>query len=167
MIAITQARRCILATVVAVGFFLAITGGTVRAADRTIQIRMVDAKTGHPIATSEFQVWIGSSESSAQTSGISPRWIKPSKEGIGEIELTASAGVITVHAQYGKAMWSYINCDGLRDRGPYREHWYSISEVLASGKTAPNFCGKQKIIAKPGEFIFFVRPMTAWEKMHQ
>jgi hypothetical protein len=150
-------------------WMLAMCGALYAQTERTITIRMLDSKTGQPITTSEFQVWTGTSLTSAQTSGVPPHWIKPDKDGAGEMALPPSASVITVtvHAQYGAAGWGYVNCDRLKDRGPFREHWYSISEILASGVTAPNYCGKLKAVAKPGEFIFFVRPMTFLEKIHE
>ena len=136
-------------------------------ADRGITIKMLDSKTGKPITTSEFQVWLGDSVTSAHTSGVSPRWVKPSNDGLGKLSLPTGATVLTVHAQCGAAKWGYVNCDRLKDRGPFEEHWYSISDILTSGVTAPNFCSKQTAVAKPGEFVFFVRPMSFVEKMHQ
>jgi hypothetical protein len=135
--------------------------------DRTITIRMLDSKTGQPITTSEFEVWTGASPTPAQTGGRPYHGVKPDDDGAGEMALPPDASVITVHAQYGRAGWGYVNCDRLKDQGPFREHWYSVQEILASGIAAPNYCSKKKAIAKPGEFIFFVRPMTFWEKMHE
>ncbi len=117
--------------------------------DYSITIRMLDSKTGRPITTSEFQVWID------HASGTNGSWVRPDSDGVGEMALPRSASVISVHAQYGTAMWSYVNCDSVKDRGPYFDHWYTISDILTSGIVAPNRCSKQKVIAKPGEFIFF------------
>jgi hypothetical protein len=135
--------------------------------DRTITIQMLDSQTGQPITTSELNVWTGESATTAQTGGVSPRYVKPGKDGFGELSLRPGTSVTTIHAQYGKAGWGYVNCDRVKDRGPFREHWYSISEILSSGIAAPNYCSKRKTIANPGQFIFFVRPMTFWEKMQE
>jgi hypothetical protein len=143
-------------------------GGTVNGqTDRNITIRMLDSKTGQPITTSELQFWVGTSLESAKTAGISPRSVRPDKDGNAEIILPAADSFITVHAQYGKARWGYVNCDRLKDRGPFREHWYSVSEIVTTGIAVPNYCSKQKAVAKPGEFVFYVRPMTLWEKTHE
>lgn len=124
-------------------------------ADRTISIRMLDSKTGVPITTtSEFQVWID------HASGTNRTFVRPDKDGMGKIELSPNASVISVHAQYGKG-------DSVKDRGPYSDRSYSVSEILTTGIAAPNYCGKQKAVAKAGEFVFFVRPMTFWEKTRQ
>jgi hypothetical protein len=132
-----------------------------------ITIIMLDSQSGKPITTSELQIWTGDSLASAKTGGISPRYIKPGPDGAAEETFPADSNVFTVHAQYGPAGWGYVNCDRLKDRGAFREHWYSIAEALSSGIAAPNFCSKQKAIAKPGQFVFFVRPMSSWEKFHQ
>jgi hypothetical protein len=41
---------------------------------------------------------------------------------------------------------------------------YSIKKILESGVTAGNTCGKFRAEAKPGELIFFVRPLTWLER---
>lgn len=128
---------------------------------------MLDSKTGQPITTSELEFWVGTSLEFARTAGVSPRSVRPDKDGNAEITLRAADSFVTVHAQYGKAGWGYVNCDRLKDRGPFREHWYSASEIVTTGIAAPNYCSKQKAVAKPGEFVFYVRPMTFWEKAHE
>ena len=131
--------------------------------DQTITIQMLDSKTGRPITTSEFQVW-----ANHDTSRDHIRWVRPSKDGVGELVITHDTDVIRVLAQYGPSRWSYVNCDGANDRGAKAiDHWYAVPEILNSGVVAPNHCSTAKAIAKPGEFIFFVRPMNFWEKFRE
>jgi hypothetical protein len=135
--------------------------------DHTITILMLDSQSGKPITTSELQIWTGETSASAKTGGISPRYVKPDNAGLAEAAFPPRATVFTVHAQYGPAGWGYVNCDRVKDHGAFREHWYSIDEAVSSGIAAPNLCSKQKAVAKPGQFVFFVRPMSSWEKFHQ
>jgi hypothetical protein len=128
---------------------------------------MLDSKSGQPITTSEIEVRIRVPATSSQTKGIPPVYVRPDKGGIGVATFPISASDIRVYASYETANWSFVNCDSIRDRGPVREHWYSISEILTTGIAAPNFCSKRKIAIKPGEFVFFVRPMTFWEQMRE
>ena len=130
--------------------------------DRSITIRMLDSKTGQPITTSEIELYVGMSPTSTQTAGTPPHYVRTDKDGVGEASFPIGATDIGVYARDGA--WGYVNCDSVKDRGTYHEHRYSISEILASGIAAPNRCNKRKVIAKPGEFVFFVRPMTFWEK---
>jgi hypothetical protein len=44
---------------------------------------------------------------------------------------------------------------------------YSIKAILESGITGSNTCGKFREKAKPGELIFFVRPLTWSERMRR
>jgi hypothetical protein len=50
------------------------------------------------------------------------------------------------------------------------DRWYKISDILTLGVVAPNGCGGKKVadklqvIAKPGEFVFFVRKLNAREQ---
>jgi len=148
--------------------FCMLLSGTLSAqSDHTITVRMLDSKTGQPITTSEVEVRMRVPLTSDQTKGIPPVYVRPDKYGVGVATLPITASDIRVYASYGAANWSYINCDSVQDRGTTREHWYSISEILTRGSAAPNLCNKRKITVKPGEFVFFVRPMTFREKMHE
>jgi hypothetical protein len=147
-------------------FWMIMLCGTLSAQSaRTITIQMLDSKTGKPISTSQIEVRIRASQNSTQTAGIPPLYVRPNKDGVGEATFPVAASEIRVYARDG--VWSYVNCDSVKDRGANQEHWYSISEILASGVTAPNYCSKRKVVAKPGEFMFFVRPMTFLQKMHE
>lgn len=44
---------------------------------------------------------------------------------------------------------------------------YSIKEILQSGISSANSCGKVRAKAKPGELVFFVRPRSFWERLKQ
>jgi hypothetical protein len=44
---------------------------------------------------------------------------------------------------------------------------YSIKKILESGVSAANTCGKFRAKARPGELIFYVRPLSFLERMRQ
>ena len=129
--------------------------------NRTIKIRMLNSKTGQPITTSEIEVRIRTSSSSAGATGVAPIYVRPKEE---KAVFPISVSDIRVYARDG--VWGYVNCDSVKDRS-LTEHWYSISEIIASGIAAPNRCNKRTVNAQPGEFVFFVRPMTSWEKFRE
>jgi hypothetical protein len=138
--------------------------GTVHAQDRTITFRMLDAKTGQRVKDWDYQAWWSDSLATAKADGIPNDWVRPDKEGVRKLSLIpASASVITAHALYGPDGWPWMNCD--EEKQHKGEHWYPISDIIATGVVAPNYCSKQKATAKPGEFVFFVRRTTHWEKM--
>lgn len=148
-------------------FCIMLRGSLCAQTDRIVTLRMLDSKTGQPITTSEIEVRMRVPVTSNPTNGVLPVYVRPDKDGVGVATLPITASDIRVYASYGAANWSYVNCDSVQDRGSNREHWYSISEILRTGSAAPNFCSKRKIAVKPGEFVFFVRPMTFSEKMHE
>ena len=132
-----------------------ICGATHAQEDRTLKIRMVDSKTGRTITASEFQVW--------KNHSLGTTWVKPNKDGIGEISLPPESSVMAVRAQ-DAGSWFYMNCDDVK--GP-DVRWYPVSQILATGIAAPNHFNNRKAVAKPGEVVFFVRQATFWEKMHE
>jgi hypothetical protein len=136
--------------------------------DRRITIRMLDSKTGEPITGSEFQISLHGLPDLSKISGLDPYWMEGGeRHGILEIPFEPGAVSVAVHSSYGPGNWSYVNCDCVKERGPYREHWYLIADILKSGIVAPNHCNRRKGIAKPGDFVLFVRPITFWEKMRE
>lgn len=133
--------------------------------DRRIIIRMLDSKTGQSITGSEFVISFDKLPDLSKVSRLDPYWKEGGeRNGILDMPFEPGAASIAVRSSYGPANWSYVNCDSVKDHAP---HWYPIGQILQSGIAVPNWCNKRKATAKPGEFLFFVRPMTFWEKMRE
>jgi hypothetical protein len=140
--------------------------------EKTITIRMLDSKSGLLIASSHFLVRINHQEASHGD------WVHQNEDGTGKLTLPPDADVISIHATYESATLIYANCDADKDRGSAEhaaspDRWYSIATILESGIVAPNGCvgkkvpDKLQIFAKPGEFVFFVRPLNSMERMRE
>jgi adhesin HecA-like repeat protein len=138
----------------------------------TITVRMLDNRTGVLIASSNYLVRINHQKEDHGN------WIVRNEDGTGNLTLPAEAELVSIHATYESAMLVYANCDADKDRGsaehaPSPDRWYPVATILSSGVVAPNNCiGKKvpeklQVIAKPGEFVFFVRPLTSREKIYQ
>ena len=138
----------------------------------TITVRMIDIRTGMLIPTSNFLVRINHQQTDHGD------WVKQNEDGTGNLTLPVDAEVVSIHATYDSATLIYANCDADKDRGsaekaPAKDHWYPIAEILAKGVAAPNDCiGKKvpeklQVVAKPGEFVFFVRPLNARERFKE
>jgi hypothetical protein len=131
---------------------------------KTITILMLDGKTGKPIVPSNFVVRID------HLDAIHNEWLKLNDDGTGEVTVPAGTSFLAVQGTYHQSMDIYINCDAGMEKDTHTLHWYSISDILNSGVTAPNECYKGKYedsaraTAKPGEFIFYVRE-TTWHEM--
>lgn len=140
--------------------------------EKTIAVRMLDGKTGILIATSSFLVRVNHQETEHGD------WIHQNEDGTGKLTLPADAQELSIHATYEHAMLTYVNCDADKDRGSSEhaagvDRWYAVEKILSSGVVAPNNCAGKKIpdklqvVASPGEFVFFVRPMNSMEKMRE
>jgi adhesin HecA-like repeat protein len=137
--------------------------------DKTITVRMIDSRTGKLIATSDFQVRVNHDQT------IHGNWVVKNDDGTGKLTVPADTTVLSVQATYDSATMVYVNCDtnkdlGSSDHAAGTDHWYPVAAILASGVVAPNGCAGKKIpeklqvIAKPGEFVFFVRKRNAREE---
>jgi hypothetical protein len=150
----------------------ALCGSVYAQTEKTVTIRMLDSKTGLLIATSDFQVRVN------HEATVHGDWVKLNEEGTGKLTLPNDADVVSIHATYDGAMYIYTNCDAVKDRGSSQrvaspDRWYSVSAILKSGVLAPNDCVGNKVpdrlqvVAKPGEFVFFVRKLTALEQSRE
>ena len=141
-------------------------------AQNTITVRMIDIRTGMLIPTSNFLIRINHQQTEHGD------WVKQSEDGTGILTVPADTEVVSIHATYDSATLVYANCDADKDHGssekaPAQDHWYPVAEILAKGIVAPNDCiGKKvpeklQVVAKPGEFVFFVRLLTARERFRE
>jgi len=147
-------------------------GSVCAQAGKTITVRMIDTRTGILIASSNFLVRINHQQEEHGN------WVEKNEDGTGNLTLPANAEVVSIHATYESATLIYANCDADKDHGsadhaPSPDHWYPIADILSKGVVAPNGCiGKKvpeklQVVAKPGEFVFFVRPLNSRERFLQ
>lgn len=126
---------------------------------KTATIRILDAKTGSLIATSDFLIRVDHKEE------VHGNWVQQNEDGTAKLTLPPEASIITVVAKYNATTDLYVNCDSVRDKPEPVSHWYAVSEILSSGVVAPNGCSKRTAVAKPGDFVFFVRRRNWHEEM--
>jgi hypothetical protein len=141
-------------------------------APRVITLRMIDGRTGRPIATSDFIVRINHQKIPHNN------WIEENDNGTAKVTLPADAETISIHATYEATTQTYVNCDSGASHSSSKEpalleHWYSIADILSSGTVAPNNCigkkvpDKLQVVAEPGQFVFFVRKLNPKEQFEQ
>lgn len=115
----------------------------------TILIRVVDGRNGKAVARERVVFWIDKMSGAARDAKTDP-------DGVATIEAPAGARLIT-------AFDVMFDCRPFK-RGTPRPS-YAVDEILSSGVVAGNTCGKVRGSAKPGEILFFVRPVHWWEGM--
>jgi len=132
---------------------------------KTITVRVLDGRTGHPIAPTGFQVRID------HLKAIHGDWVKQNEDGSADVTLPMDASAITMHFSYDSNMTVYVNCDSVNKKEMIGDLWYSVLDILEKGTLVPNDCLNPKKAAKfkapeqkPGELIYFVRPKN-WHEL--
>ena len=145
---------------------------------QTIQIKLVNGRSGRPMAGTCVNVWVGERKDTMA--------IPTDDNGVARLRLTDKDSEVDVHSlwkgcgffgvtnpvvRYGNSLQinvSYVLC---RPHAPDYS-WlaltsFSTQEVIQQGIVTPNSCGKATASPKPGEVIMFVRPANFWEKLKQ
>ncbi len=128
---------------------------------KTITLKMLDGRTGKPVATTGFMVRVNHEET------VHANWVVQNEDGTGTLTLPADAAVFTIQGAYDSSMEVYVNCDTVGGKAKAIDQWYAVSDILNAGVVAPNGCGKQKAATKPGEFVFYVRRQSWRELMKE
>ncbi len=152
--------------------------GTVLCA-QTIEIKLVNGRSGRPVADTCVNVWVGKERKAAMA-------IPTDKNGVARLRLTdrdseidtrnpwkgcGDFGVINPIVKYDDSLRinaGYVLC---QQRTPDYS-WlamrdFSTEQVVRQGIVTANACGKATASPKPGEVIIFVRPLSWWEKLKQ
>ncbi len=131
----------------------------------TITVLIYDGKTGKPLIPDNYVIRID------HLDAIHNEWLTVKDDGTGVVVVPASAAFLGVQGAYHKSMDLYINCDAAMEKDTSTLHWYSIPDILSAGVAAPNECYKGKfaeathVTPKPGQFVFFVRPIGPREAL--
>jgi hypothetical protein len=140
-------------------FVAALCGSLPAQTMKTITVRVLDSRTGRLIATPDYLVQINHEDA------VHANWVTKNEDGTGKMTVPENATVVAVQARFDIGMSIFINCDDTRDGQNPIARWYAVSDILTTGVAAPNGCGKRKAVAKPGEFVFFVRKESWREQM--
>ena len=137
----------------------ALSAGLHAQSGNTIQIRLLDGKTGLPVKASNYMVRIDHHDTAHN------EWVQIKDDGTVLATLPADAREVAIKATYDMSMQTYINCDVAKESDKERDIWYPIGQILKSGVVAPNECSQTHYTAKPGEFVFFVRKRNWVEQL--
>ncbi len=150
---------------------------------QTLEIKLVNGRTGRPIAGHCMYVWVGDKSNPSsdplletETDSGGSAILRLTHEGA-EIENQSQRlacglqGAINPVVKYGYTIsirTGYVSCQPR----PPSYSWlasteFAIEDVLQHGIVTANRCGKATDSPKPGEVIIFVRPLSWWEKWKQ
>lgn len=146
---------------------------------QTVEIKLMNGKTGRPVARTCVNVWVGSERKAALS-------IPTDEDGVARLRLTdkdddvnvqhrwrgcGDFGTIDPVVRYGDSL--RINAGYVLCQSPAPDHsWLatmdlSMREVFAHGVVTANTCGSATVSPRPGEVIVFVRPLSWREKLKQ
>jgi hypothetical protein len=149
---------------------------------QTIEIRLVNGKTGRPVAHGCVGAWM--KDPSKQMS----LYIPADTDGVARLRLTRNdsevdvsynpklgcggTGAINPVLKYDDTLTTYTtganpSCafPESMPNGRYKEMDFPSKEVLQRGVVSANTCGKAAASPQPGVVILFVRPRNFWEKV--
>lgn len=123
---------------------------------QVIYVHVVDGRNGHPIPNERPIVFVYTDRGSDSVFTISA-----GKDGVAELDLGKTpADFVQVSANHT------IDCrPGPKHATGRATTKYSMKDILQTGIATENTCGKIKLSPKPGEVIFFVRPMNWFERL--
>lgn len=145
---------------------------------QTIRVKLVNGKTGRPMAGTHINVWVGKERKWAIV-------VPTDKDGVASLVLTDKEGEVNVPTGDDDGSHVVIRPvvkydDDLGINAPFvlcqpntpDYSWlairhFSTERVVREGTVMPNTCGKAIASPEPGDLIIFVRPLTWWEALKQ
>jgi hypothetical protein len=146
---------------------------------QTVTIKLVDGRSGRPMAQSHVNVWVGNERKMAMA-------VLTDEHGIARLRLTANAREVDIPSSRSSDVEPVVIDPVLKDddfirinvgyvlceAGGSNYSWLAIKQVstkqlINEGIAMPNTCGKTIASSNPGELIIFVRPLTFWEKLKE
>jgi hypothetical protein len=161
-----------------VALLLLASSGTVLRA-QTIRIKLVNGKSGRPIANTCVNTWVGTERRDAMA-------IPTDKDGVAWLHVTdkdaevktqsqpKSCGDFAVvhpvvkYADTIRVVAGYAVCQPhAPDYSWLATMEFSTKQIVQQGIVTANACGKSTASPNPGELVIFVRPLTWWEKLKE
>lgn len=144
----------------------------------TINVRIVNGRSGNPI--SQTCVDVGADQMAHMLA------VPTNNHGVAEFDMTddpaklklgkrslqcgewGSINPVLRHAESFSIHVAYVLCQSSKsDYSWLARMTFSTSEVLERGVVTPNSCGKITASPKAGEVTIFVRPLNFWEKLKE
>jgi len=146
---------------------------------QVVKVKLIDGKSGSPIAHSCVNVWVGNQQKAAMA-------IPTDSNGIASLRLTDRRDEVDIQnrwkscGDFGVIDPVVLYADSIRINAGYvlcqtrppTESWlamadFSTNQLIRDGIVTPNACGKSIASPEPGEVAIFVRPLSFWEKLKQ
>jgi hypothetical protein len=149
---------------------VAVVGATGNA--QTLRVRLLDGRSGKPIAKGGLNVWVGDHRKAAVP-------IPGDRNGIATLSLTNNAGQVNIEAGPSdlptflyapeiRIQVGFVLCQAAQKKFSWLQITpYSTEDWTHTGIVTTNTCGKAVAKPEPGELTIFVRPLNFWEGMSE
>ena len=139
---------------------------------QTLSVRMLDGRSGKPIAEGSVNVWVGDHRKAAVP-------LLGDRDGKTELSLTNDAGQVKtdggpsdrptfLYAPEVRIQVGFVLCQAVRKKFSWLQITrYSTEDWARTGIVTANICGKATAKPQPGELTLFVRPLTFWEGLSE
>jgi len=148
---VTALTRKSLAILAAFGFALGAASAQ-QPATQTITIRMLNGKSGKPLSNKNVTL-IWSPEFRKETE------VHLGKDGTGTVDIPAGLELFDMipGPKVGKepGRVPYFDCNPLNIR-------VAVSQVLKKGVVLENTCSKKTAVPRPGELVYWAKPLPWW-----
>jgi len=125
--------------------------GSACTAQQSIRIRVVDGRTGKPIASNALTIDAGTD------SGWYGEDFHTSADGIYDVVLRNDQVPFAVYDS------AHYRCDSIKENDP--KALYNLRNVLNYGAVSANVCGNAHAQPVKGEILIYVRPAHFWERI--
>lgn len=140
---------------------------------QTLRVRLLDGRSGKPIANAAINVWVGNHRKAAVP-------VSADRNGVVSMRLTDNADQVRVegdlvdpptflYASEIRIQVGFVLCQAAQQK---KFSWlqitpYPTGEWTRTGIVTTNTCGKAVAKLEPGELTLFVRPLNLGERMSE
>lgn len=139
---------------------------------QTLRVRLLDGRSGKPIANGGVNVWVGDHRKAAVP-------ISGDRNGVVKMSLTDNADQVRVEGELGdpptflyapeiRIQVGIVLCQAPQQKFSWLQITpYPTGDWTRTGIVTANTCGKAVAKPKSGELTLFVRPLNLWERMSE
>jgi hypothetical protein len=140
----------------AMALMLAVTTLSSVGADKTLVIHVLDGKSGKPISNEHLIVF----------EGVSAEEVGKERNHIDLRTNAAGIAVLPIKEPSLAQIQVWVDFHVLCQKEPNARS-YEVEDIMKTGTSMPNNCGKALARPEPGQFFVFVRRPGFWEKMRR
>ena len=139
---------------------------------QTLSVRLLNGRSGKPMANTYVNVWVGDQRKAAVPvligSNGSGALSLTDRETDVRVQAGSSPSTIFLYAPEVRLQVGFALCQTTRQKYSWLQITpYSTDQWTRTGIVTANTCGKAMAKPQPGVLTIFVRPLTFWEGLSE